>query len=141
MNIAPPLVIPSNTPLPIFAPRNYTGSCPTTNDGYIAEVISMVNAERNAAGLTSLDVDWTLVSNSLAWSIYMATNNYFGHSGQNVGENVAAGQLTASTVISAWMNSDGHRAKILNSSYTQIGAGYAYCADTEFGSYWTLQFR
>jgi uncharacterized protein YkwD len=42
-----------------------------------------------------------------------------------VGENVAFGQSSAARVLYSWMHSDGHRANILNSSFTEMGAGYA----------------
>lgn len=38
------------------------------------------------------------------------------------GENIASGQKSASEVVNAWMNSPGHRANILNSSYSRIGS-------------------
>ena len=37
-------------------------------------------------------------------------------------ENIASGQKSASEVVNAWMNSPGHRANILNSSYSRIGS-------------------
>ncbi len=37
--------------------------------------------------------------------------------------------------MNAWMNSSGHRANILNSSYTHIGVGYV-----SDGHYWTQMF-
>ena len=49
------------------------------------------------------------------------------------GENIASGQKSASEVVNAWMNSPGHRANILNSSYSRIGSasvhidGTLYC--------------
>jgi hypothetical protein len=36
-------------------------------------------------------LNWTPVANSQAWSNYMAINNLFTHSWQNVVENTAAG--------------------------------------------------
>ena len=45
------------------------------------------------------------------------------------GENIAYGYNDAASVMTAWMNSPGHRANILNSSYTQIGMALAYTAD------------
>ena len=51
------------------------------------------------------------------------------------GENIAYGQRTPAAVMDAWMNSSGHRANILNSSYTHIGVGYC-----ERGNYWTQMF-
>lgn len=42
-----------------------------------------------------------------------------------VGENVAFGQANAAKVIDSWMHSRGHRANILNTNFTEMGAGYA----------------
>lgn len=42
---------------------------------------------------------------------------------RSVGENIAAGQRTAEQVTSAWMNSAGHRANILNRGFQYIGVG------------------
>ena len=38
-----------------------------------------------------------------------------------MGENIAMGQRTPAEVMSAWMNSPGHKANILHSGYTKIG--------------------
>jgi uncharacterized protein YkwD len=62
----------------------------------------------------------------------------FGLSYSAAGENIAAGQQTAAAVVQAWMNSQGHRENILNSSYTQIGVGYA--SGGSMGHYWTQMF-
>ena len=59
----------------------------------------------------------------------------FGISYRTAGENIAMGQTTPEAVVNGWMNSEGHRANILNSSYTQIGVGYA-----ANGHYWTQLF-
>ena len=40
------------------------------------------------------------------------------------GENIAAGQGSASEVMEAWMNSPGHRANILEGAFDHIGVGY-----------------
>jgi uncharacterized repeat protein (TIGR02543 family) len=40
-----------------------------------------------------------------------------------VAENVAIAQQSADAVMDSWMNSEGHAANILNSSYTSIGIG------------------
>jgi uncharacterized protein YkwD len=42
-----------------------------------------------------------------------------------VGENVAFGQANAAKVLDSWMHSSGHRTNILNSTFTEMGAGYA----------------
>ena len=59
----------------------------------------------------------------------------FGVSYRSAGENIAMGQRTPSEVVTAWMNSPGHRANILNSSFTRIGVGYVPA-----GNYWTQMF-
>ena len=59
----------------------------------------------------------------------------FGISYRTAGENIAQGYRTPEAVMNGWMNSSGHRANILNASYTQIGVGYV--AD---GNYWTQMF-
>lgn len=80
------------------------------------------------------------MSNAQIWSDYMAANNVFYHSGQPVGENIGAGYTSPGAAVSAWMGSSGHRANILDPSYTRIGAGYAYSAGSTYGHYWTVQF-
>ena len=54
---------------------------------------------------------------------------------RSAGENIACGYGTPAAVVNGWMNSSGHRANILNASYTQIGVGY-YAG----GNYWTQMF-
>lgn len=39
------------------------------------------------------------------------------------GENVARGQRDAADVMTSWMNSDGHRANILNCGFKALGVG------------------
>lgn len=51
------------------------------------------------------------------------------------GENIAMGQKTPEEVVKGWMNSPGHRANIMSTSFTHIGVGYA-----ANGNYWTQQF-
>lgn len=59
----------------------------------------------------------------------------FGLPYRTAGENIAYGQRTPQAVVQAWINSSGHRANILNASYTHLGVGYV--AD---GHYWTQMF-
>jgi uncharacterized YkwD family protein len=63
---------------------------------------------------------------------------HFGISFTAAGENIAAGQATPQEVVQAWMNSPGHRANILNSTYTDIGVGYAAGGSEHY--YWVQQF-
>ena len=108
------------------------------SSSYVAEVIRLVNEQRAAAGLSALTEDTTL---DRAASIRASeVSTYFAHTRPNgtncftvldevgasygtAGENIAAGQSTPSVVMNDWMNSAGHRANILNSSFNKIGVG------------------
>ena len=59
----------------------------------------------------------------------------FGLSYRTAGEKIAKGYPSPQAVVNGWMNSSGHRANILNASYTQIGVGYV-----AQGNYWTQMF-
>lgn len=48
----------------------------------------------------------------------------YGISYRYTGENIAWGYKSPEEVVEAWMNSPGHRANILNKSYTKLGVGY-----------------
>ena len=119
---------------------------------YEREVIRLVNAERARYGLAALTEDWELSRVARYKSQDMHDNRYFAHSSptygtpfqmirafglsyRTAGENIAMGYATPAAVVAGWMNSEGHRANILNSAYTKIGVGYV--AD---GHYWTQQF-
>ena len=119
---------------------------------YEQEVIRLVNAERAKYGLAALTEDWELSRVARCKSQDMHDNRYFAHSSptygtpfqmirafglsyRTAGENIAMGYATPAAVVAGWMNSEGHRANILNSAYTKIGVGYV--AD---GHYWTQQF-
>lgn len=119
------------------------------------EVLQLVNAERNKMGLKSLTLSINLTSIANTKAKDMAVNNYFSHTSptygtpfemlqhfgvsyRSAGENIAAGQRSATEVMNAWMNSSGHRANILNSSYTELGVGYY--AGGSYGTEWVQLF-
>lgn len=116
------------------------------------EVVRLVNAERSKAGLAPLTQDWQLSRVARYKSQDMKDLGYFSHTSptygspfemmksfgityRTAGENIAKGYSTPEAVVKAWMNSPGHRANILNSSYTHLGVGYV-----AQGSYWTQMF-
>lgn len=128
---------------------------PTTDEAvraYEREVIRLVNAERTQRGLVPLTENWEL-SRVARWkSQDMKNARYFSHTSptygtpfqmirafglsyRSAGENIAMGYATPAAVVEGWMNSAGHRANILNASYTQIGVGYVAS-----GHYWTQMF-
>ncbi|GAB3042673.1 CAP domain-containing protein [Virgibacillus ainsalahensis] len=116
------------------------------------EVVELTNEERAKQGLSPLQIDTELSEVAREKSRDMAGSNYFAHNSPNygspfdmmqsfgidyrtAGENIAKGQRTPAEVVDAWMNSEGHRANILNGDYTHIGVGYV-----EQGNHWTQQF-
>ena len=124
----------------------------TSVRAYEQEVIRLTNLERAKYGLKPLTEDWELSRIARYKSQDMHDRRYFDHTSptygtpfqmmkafglsyRSSGENIAMGYRTPQAVVTGWMNSSGHRANILNSSYTKIGVGYV--AD---GSYWTQQF-
>jgi len=128
---------------------------PPTNGDFVTQVVALTNQQRAASGCGALRVNATLTQVAQAHSADMAANNYFSHDSQNgaspfdrmtaagyrfsaAAENIAAGQRTPSDVVTAWMNSEGHRANILNCTYTEIGVGYA--TGGSYGTYWTQDF-
>lgn len=119
------------------------------------QILSLVNKERSKQGLSSLTLNWELSRVAKIKSQDMASNNYFSHqsptygspfdmmkkfgiSYRSAGENIACGQRSAQEVMNSWMNSSGHRANILSSSYTQLGVGYV--KGGSYGTYWTQMF-
>ena len=58
------------------------------------------------------------------------------YSWTTIGENVAAGQTSASSVMNSLMNSEGHRKNILNGRFHNIGLGFAEGANGVI--YWCM---
>ncbi|MBR6902775.1 MAG: SafA/ExsA family spore coat assembly protein [Clostridia bacterium] len=123
-----------------------------TVSNYEDEVIRLVNEIRVQNGLKALTKNWELCRVARYKSQDMVDRHYFSHTSptygspfemmksfgityRTAGENIAYGYRTPQAVVDGWMNSSGHRANILNSSYTQIGVGYV-----ANGNYWTQMF-
>ena len=119
---------------------------------YENEVIRLVNEIREQNGLKPLERDWELCRIARYKSEDMRNLHYFSHqsptygtpfnmiknfglSYRAAGENIAMGYRTPKAVVDGWMNSSGHRANMLNKSYTHIGVGFA-----KSGYYWTQMF-
>lgn len=56
------------------------------------------------------------------------------------GENIAAGQNTAESVMTAWMKSQGHKDNIMSTGYKHMGAGYQYNAGSLYKHNWAQLF-
>jgi uncharacterized protein YkwD len=146
----PPTSTPPATAAHTRPPGSAAGLSPLA-----AEVLRLINDRRAANGCRPLAANATLTVVAQAHSADMAAHNYFSHdslSGQSpfdrmdaagyrftaAAENIAAGQPTPASVVTAWMNSSGHRANILNCGYRETGVGYA--SGGSYGTYWTQDF-
>lgn len=105
-------------------------------------ILGTVNAQRSANGRASLTYDRRLEAVARAHAQDMATRGFFGHvgsDGSDLGkrlkrsgerycfgaENVAYGQKSLATVMTAWMNSGGHRKNILHRKADSVGLARA----------------
>lgn len=117
-------------------------------------VTSLVNAARQDAGLSELELDADLCAAAQARAQEIAQSfshtrpdgsscftilEEFGISYRAAGENIAMGQRTPEEVMDGWMNSSGHRANILNGTFTSIGVGYY--VDGAGAAHWVQIFQ
>lgn len=136
---------------PVTPPVQSDG--PTTAEA--RELLQQVNKARAEAGLPALKYDSSVENVAMIKAKDMRDNNYFAHVSPTYGqphemltqfgikwtysgENIAAGQNTVSAVHTAWMNSPGHRANILNQNYTHVGFGYV--KGGSYRTYWVQMF-
>lgn len=141
-------------PAPASPAPKPAAPAPATGDvgQFVQQVIDLTNAQRSKNGLPALKADSQLSSVAQKKSVDMAQNNYFSHTSptygspfdmmrdfgvtyKSAGENIAQGQRTPQEVVTAWMNSEGHRKNILSANFTHIGVGYE-----KSGNHWTQMF-
>ena len=119
------------------------GSSNTTNTSGLTadelEVFNLINEQRTKNGLSALKIDSEVQNVARIKAKDMVNNNYFSHTSptygspfdmlnsfkvsyKTAGENIA-GNSSNSAAVTAWMNSSGHKANILNSSFNYTGVG------------------
>ncbi|MFL5839534.1 MAG: CAP domain-containing protein [Thermoleophilaceae bacterium] len=120
------------------------------NAGAVAETVCAINAERRAAGVTSLHWNSRLAVAAERMAADMAARDYFGHvtrggqdlaarvaaagyvhagSGWPVGENIGWGSgdlATPESMVARWLASPGHRRNLLNPGYSELGIGVVH---------------
>ncbi|MGW7367719.1 CAP domain-containing protein [Streptomyces sp. NPDC054841] len=126
---------------------------PTGEAAVEAQVLDLVNEERAKVGCSPVRADASLGALAGSFSEDMAGRGFFDHTDPDGdtpwdraaqagvsglgAENIARGQADARTVMNSWMNSDGHRANILNCEYKTLGVGVSFA---EGGPWWTQDF-
>ena len=118
------------------------------------EVFNLINEQRAKEGLAALKMDNEVQRVARIKAQDMVNNNYFSHTSptygspfdmlksfgisyKSAGENIA-GNSTNSGAVNAWMNSSGHRANILNSSYNYTGIGVV--SSSKYGKLYVQMF-
>jgi len=121
-----------------------------------SQVVSLVNQYRASQGLSQLSMSQSL-TNAAAWKASQLAFDGpagFDHSdyltgrdpqtrlqvcgyGDSFGENIALGQASAQAVMTAWLNSPGHKANLDYPYWTAIGVG---AASGGYGYGWVQDF-
>ena len=129
-----------------------TGGTSTGTSSAAQAVLAEVNAARAKNGLSALTLDANMNRAAAVRAAEMAQSfshtrpngsrgltalNEAGVSYRTAGENIASGQQSAQAVVSAWMNSSGHRANILSASFGRMGVGQATIGGR---TYWVQLF-
>lgn len=147
------LIYPSNN-------QSTTNQTTTKNDTTTGltqdekETFDLINAKRKEAGLSALKIDNELQNVARVKAKDLVDNNYFSHNSptygtpfnmmknfgityKTAGENIA-GNSSNTGAVNAWMNSEGHRANILNSSYNYTGL--AVVSSSKYGKVYVQMF-
>ncbi|MFH5836109.1 CAP domain-containing protein [Proteiniclasticum sp. C24MP] len=120
---------PKETPAPVVQPVEETKTF-----NYLSqvekEILTVTNRYRRENGLSNLTWDDTLYQSSRSHSRLMFETNNFVHTTKYaVAENIYMlassdkSKYTAEFIVAKWMSSPGHRANILDSRITRMGAG------------------
>jgi uncharacterized protein YkwD len=146
---------PPDAPAPV-SPAPTTTAVATSTPSWATEMLGRINAERSAAGAAPLTLCPRLVTAAQRHSEDQAANSRMSHTGSNgstmsqrvqaagylgwtsLGENVAAGYPSVTSVMGGWMGSTGHRANLLSASFQHVGVGRA--ASGSGTLYWTQNF-
>jgi uncharacterized protein YkwD len=142
----------TNTP---YIPGGGNNNCDYSfNDGYVQQVISLINQARTSANLSALTVNSQLASAAQTHSLDMACNNFNSHTGSDgssIGDRLLRAGYPANTyyveilgfgtpqdAMSQWQGDAVHWDAVLDSAVTEIGVGYVYNPNSNFGSYFTV---
>lgn len=118
------------------------------------DLLRLHNKERLENQRRALKLNPKLTAAAQAYAEYLAKSGKFSHTAKGtvssrvkragydpkaVGENIAVGQKAASTVVSSWMQSKGHKKNLMNQRFSEVGFGIARDKDgrlvwvTDFG--------
>lgn len=121
------------------------------------QMLGLVNAQRARAGAGRMRLCAPLMRAASAYARQMASSGRLHHIGLDglgpservsaahyryrvVGENIAVGQRSISSVMRAWLDSPGHRENLLNPQYAHLGLGLASGPGAGSPRYWVQDF-
>jgi len=132
-------------------------------DEWRAEILRLVNIERQRAGVSTLRHDQELEDLATQYACEMIHYDFFAHDNPvtgtelrdraeefgiriltdndnyfAIGENLAAGQSTPARAMSDWMASEHHRDNILDPTFTELGVGVR--TGGTYHTYWVQEF-
>jgi uncharacterized protein YkwD len=146
--------VPPPPPAPPDSGRGTPPSVVVRENGVERQLRECANIERQRAGLPPLAANPVLDGAARFHARNMLVHDFFSHYGPvdgspaqrvarfnggrrfvGVGENIAAGQVSARQTCSDWMSSPGHRANILDPRFKLIGAGFVHGSSGYFDYY------
>ncbi|MBI2673819.1 MAG: hypothetical protein HYX23_00885 [Candidatus Zambryskibacteria bacterium] len=127
----------------VFSTKSLIANRPNLLSAVITGVLfDLTNSNRFSQNLNPLEFSPILTAAAQLKANDMAQKNYFAHTSPEgkspwywfsqggydflyAGENLAINFIDSEDVVRAWMNSQGHRANILNDKFTEIGIALA----------------
>jgi uncharacterized protein YkwD len=144
----------TTSPTPTPTPTNPTPTptpAPTSGSVWTSTELALLqkhNTTRSAQGLRTLSRTEALgkaadrrcqeIIKSFSHTGWTNALKAYGVTYRIAGENIAAGQTSVDSVFNAWMNSTGHKANILRSSFSAAGVGH--CKSSTGRNYWVVNF-
>ena len=127
------------------------------------EMLNIANKYRAERNIAPLKLCRELNNAAQKYANYMATENFFSHRGKDgssfderitkagylwrksatggyVGENIAAGNKSVTSVMKSWKNSSAHYKNLINGNFTDVGFGLATTTRKEYPTYWVQNF-
>ncbi len=139
-----PVPVPAPTPVPAPQPEPKPAPAPSQETADFSamqkEMLGYINAERASVNVAPLTLDQKLCQGAYLKSKDMAVNGYFSHTSptygspfemmksqgityRTAGENIAK-NTSVKGAHTAFMNSAGHKANILNKGFGKVGLGF-----------------
>ncbi len=153
----------SNNPPTTAADLTGDVACDAATTAIQSRMLALINEARASArncgdtlfpAVAALTWNQRLENAAAKHSEDMSKHNFFSHIGSDgssaalrattadynwmiVGENIAAGQSTATLAVEGWLESPGHCANIMEERFTEMAVSCASNDDSDFREYWT----